>query len=146
MSETRREEGNAESAGERRAIATEAAPAAIGPYSQALLVGDTLYCSGQIALDPETGELVDEDFDVQAKQVFRNLGAVLEGAEMGFEDVVKVTIYVTDLSDFAELNAIYAEHFIEPYPARATIEASGLPKDAQVEMDLVAVRRRGRPS
>ena len=126
MSETRREEGNAESAGERRAIATEAAPAAIGPYSQALLVGDTLYCSGQIALDPET--------------------AVLEGAEMGFEDVVKVTIYVTDLSDFAELNAIYAEHFIEPYPARATIEASGLPKDAQVEMDLVAVRRRGRPS
>jgi len=146
MSETRSEEGKADGADDRRAIATEAAPAAIGPYSQALLVGDTLYCSGQIALDPGTGELVDEDFEVQAKQVFRNLGAVLEGAGMGFEDVVKVTIYVADLADFAELNEIYAEHFTEPYPARATIEASGLPKDAQVEMDLVAVRRRERPS
>jgi 2-iminobutanoate/2-iminopropanoate deaminase len=140
MSQTRSEHDD------RRAIATEAAPAAIGPYSQALLVEDTLYCSGQIALDPETGALVDEDFDVQAKQVFRNLEAVLKGAEMGFEDVVKVTIYLTDLSDFAELNDIYAAHFTEPYPARATIEASGLPKDAQIEMDLVAVRRRERPS
>ena len=129
---------------DRRAIATDAAPAALGPYSQAMLVGDTLYCSGQIALDPQSGEFLDEDFDVQAKQVFRNLGAVLEGADMGFEHVVKVTIYLADLSDFVELNEIYAEYFSEPYPARATVEASALPKDAQIEMDMVAVRPRER--
>jgi len=125
----------------RRAIATEAAPAAIGPYSQALLVGETLYCSGQIAIDPESGEFLDEEFDVQAKQVFRNLDAILQAADMSFQDVVKVTIYLSDMSDFGELNEIYAEHFAEPYPARATLEAAGLPKDAQIEMDLVAVRR-----
>jgi 2-iminobutanoate/2-iminopropanoate deaminase len=127
--------------GDRRAIATDAAPAAIGPYSQALLVGETLYCSGQIAIDPESGEFLDKEFDVQVKQVFRNLGAILQAAGMSFQDVVKVTIYLSDMSDFAELNEIYADHFDEPYPARATLEAGGLPKDAQVEMDLVAVRR-----
>ena len=128
-------------AGDRRAIVTDAAPAAIGPYSQALLVGETLYCSGQIAIDPESGEFRDAEFDVQARQVFRNLGAILQAADMSFEDVVKVTIYLSDMSDFGELNEIYAEHFTEPYPARATLEAAGLPKDAQVEMDLVAVRQ-----
>ena len=135
-----RTDGSIGAAG-RRAIATDAAPAAIGPYSQALLVGETLYCSGQIAIDPESGEFLDDEFDVQAKQVFRNLHAILQAADMSFQDVVKVTIYLSDMSDFGELNEIYAEHFAEPYPARATLEATGLPKDAQVEMDLVAVRR-----
>lgn len=125
---------------DKTAVSSDGAPAAVGPYSQAVKVGDTLYCSGQIALHPESSQLVDEDFAVQARQVLGNLGAVLEAAGMGFRDVVKVTIYLADLDDFAELNEIYAEYFEPPYPARATVEVSGLPKDALVEMDLVAVK------
>ena len=123
----------------RTAVHSELAPAAVGPYSQALRVGDQLFCSGQIALDPATAELVDGGFQVQATQVLANLEAVLVAAGMGFGDVVKVTIYLTDLADFAVLNEIYAEKFREPYPARATVGVSALPKGALIEMDLVAV-------
>lgn len=123
----------------KRAIHTDAAPAAVGPYSQAVRVGDQVFCSGQIPLDPATGELVVGGFAAQARCVFANLEAVLAGTGLGFQHVVKVTIYLTDLGDFAELNEIYAGVFSEPYPARATVGVASLPKGARVEMDLVAV-------
>ena len=123
----------------RETVSTEAAPAAIGPYSQALRTDRWLFCSGQIALDPTTGELVEGEFEEQARQVFDNLEAVLGEAGLGFGDVVKVTVYLADLEDFPELNEIYAGRFSEPYPARAVIEVSALPKDAEVEIELVAM-------
>lgn len=123
----------------REAIESDGAPAAVGPYSQAVRVGNQLFCSGQIGLDPETGELVSEEFADQVRRVFENLGAVLAQAGMSFADVVRVSVFVTDIEDFAELNGIYAEYFSAPYPARMTLEASGLPKDAQVEIALEAV-------
>lgn len=125
--------------GNRRAIATDEAPAAVGPYSQALYVGEQLYCSGQIALDPTTGEIVAGGFEAEARRVLDNLGAVLGAAGLGFADVVKVTIYLTDLGDFAALNALYADYFSQPYPARATVGVASLPKGAAVEIDLVAM-------
>jgi len=121
------------------AIHSDAAPAAVGPYSQAVRVGRQLFCSGQIGIDPQNGELVSEDFSEQVRQVFENLRAVLEQAGMSFSDVVRVSVFVTDMEDFADLNQIYAEYFSEPYPARMTLEASSLPKDAQVEIALDAV-------
>jgi reactive intermediate/imine deaminase len=123
----------------KEAIATGRAPAAVGPYSQAVSVGGQVYCSGQIALDPVTGELVTGGFEAQARRVMDNLGAVLEAAGLGFANVVKVNIYLTDLANFAALNALYAEYFREPYPARATVGVAALPKGAAVEIDLVAV-------
>jgi 2-iminobutanoate/2-iminopropanoate deaminase len=119
-------------------IHTDGAPAAIGPYSQACVAGGFLFTAGQIGLDPEIGELVGPEIREQAYRVFVNLRAVLEAAGAGFGDVVKTTVYVADMADFAELNAIYAEHFSEPYPARSTIEAGSLPMGARVEIDIVA--------
>jgi len=124
----------------RRAIHSAEAPAAVGPYSQALHAGDELYLSGQIALDPATGQIVAGGFEAEARRVFANLAAVLDAAGFDFTDVVKVTVYLTDLADFAELNRIYAEHFREPYPARATVGVAALPKGARVEIDLIAKR------
>ena len=125
--------------GARVAIATKAAPAAVGPYSQAVRVGDLVFCSGQIPLDPATGALVEGDFAAQARRVLDNLSAVLREAGLGMKDVVRSTIYLADLADFAEVNRVYAEYFTPPYPARSTIQAAALPKGARVEIDVIAV-------
>ena len=125
-------------AGKKAAIATNAAPAAIGPYSQAVRVGDLVFCSGQIPLDPATGALVEGDFAVHTRRVLDNLAAVLAGAGLGMNDVVRTTIYLVDLADFAEVNRIYVEYFAAPYPARSTVQAAALPKNARVEIDVIA--------
>jgi reactive intermediate/imine deaminase len=124
----------------RTVIASDHAPKAIGPYSQAVQVGNTIYTSGQIPLDPATGELVTGDIDAQARRVFDNLRAVVEAAGASFADVARVGIYLTDLSNFAVVNAVMAEYFQQPYPARSTIGVAALPRGAQVEVDLVLVR------
>jgi reactive intermediate/imine deaminase len=123
----------------RSIITTELAPAAIGPYSQAVRVGHTVYFSGQIPLDPSTGALVDGDIAAQTRRVFDNLTAVASAAGGSLAQIVRVGIYVTDLANFATVNAVMAEYFQAPYPARSTIEVSGLPKAAQVEIDAVMV-------
>ena len=123
----------------RSIIATEQAPAAIGPYSQAVRAGDTVYFSGQIPLDPATMALVDGDISAQTRRVFDNLDAVAKAAGGSLAQIVRVGIYVTDLANFAAVNAVMAEYFQPPYPARSTIEVSGLPKAAHVEVDAVMV-------
>lgn len=123
----------------RSAIFTKDAPNAIGPYSQAVRAGDTVYFSGQVALDPATATMVDGDISVQARRVFDNLRAVAEAAGGSLGQIVRVGIYVTDLANFAAVNAVMAEYFQQPYPARSTIEVSGLPLKAQVEVDAVMV-------
>lgn len=123
----------------RQIIHTDAAPAAIGPYSQAVRVDKTVYLSGQTPLDPATMELVPGDIEAQARQVFKNLAAVCEAAGGSFAKVVRVGIYMIDLSHFAKVNAVMKDYFSEPYPARSTIQVSALPKNAQVEIDLVMV-------
>lgn len=120
-------------------IATEGAPKAIGPYSQAVKANGLVYTSGQIALDPATGNLVEGSFEDQVRRVFRNLEAVLAAAGSSFDRVLKATVYVTDLGNFQTLNTIYAEYFGNHKPARTTIEAAALPKGAQVEIDLIAL-------
>jgi 2-iminobutanoate/2-iminopropanoate deaminase len=122
-------------------IATNDAPEAIGPYSQAIKVNGLVYTSGQIALDPATGNLVDGSFEEQVHRVFRNLEAVLREAGSGFEQVIKATVYLTDLANFQALNAIYAEYFGAHKPARSTVGLSQLPRGAAVEIDLIAVAR-----
>jgi len=122
------------------------APKAIGPYSQAQVVrlhggNRMVFTSGQIALDPKSGELVDGDIAKQTERVFLNLAAVLRGAGLGFADVVKTTVYLTDMADFQAMNQVYARHFPAEPPARTTIAAAGLPKGARVEIDAVAVGR-----
>jgi len=123
----------------REAVRTERAPAAIGPYSQAVRMGNLLFCSGQIPLDPATGELVTGDVAAQTRQVFANLGAVLSAAGAGFEHVARTTVYLADMGDFAAMNAVYATFFSTPAPARSTIQAAGLPRNARVEIDVIAV-------
>ena len=123
----------------RQAIQTNGAPAALGPYSQAIRTGDTVYCSGQIGLDPATGELV-VGVEAQAERALRNLQSVLDAAGLGFDDVVKTTIFLADIGDFATVNAIYAKHMPDPPPARSTIGVGALPKGALVEIELVARR------
>ena len=118
-------------------IATDQAPAAIGTYSQAIKIGTTVYLSGQIPLVPSTMEMVSEDFRAQAVQVFENLSAVCEAAGGELQNMVKVQIYLTDLSHFAVVNEVMAEYFQAPYPARAAIEVKGLPKGSQIEIDGV---------
>ena len=121
----------------KKIIQTNAAPAAIGAYSQAVQHGDTLYVSGQIPLDPISMELVSEDFDEQAKQVFKNIQAIAEQAKTSLENALKFTVYLTDFGDFAALNTVMAEFCPEPFPARAAVQVSALPKDAKVEIDAV---------
>ncbi len=123
----------------KEGVHSAGAPEAVGPYSQAVRSGDYLYCSGQIPLDPATGELVDGGFEQQVARVFENLAAVVAEAGMTLDDAVKVTIYMTDLSKFPVLNEIYATRFTEPFPARATVGVASLPKGEQLEVDLVAV-------
>lgn len=127
----------------REVIQTENAPAAIGPYSQAVRTGDTLYLSGQIPLDPATMELVDGSIEAQIRRVFDNLAAVLEAAGAGLNDIAKLNIYLTDLTHFPLVNELMSEYFGEPYPARAAIGVAALPKGAQVEMDAIAWCPRG---
>ena len=123
------------------AISTDRAPKAIGPYSQAVRANGFLFLSGQIPLDPETGELVRGTIDEEAGRVFRNLGAVLEAAGSGFDKVVRTTVFLVDLADFAAMNAVYARQFSEPYPARTTVAVAALPLGARIEIELVARRR-----
>jgi len=120
-------------------IATEGAPKAIGPYSQAVLANGVLYTSGQIALDPATGEIVPGDFAAQATRVFDNLAAVLHTAGSGFDRVMKATVYVTDLANFQTLNTLYAERFGNHRPARTTVQVPALPKGSLLEIDLIAL-------
>ncbi|MDO9352206.1 MAG: Rid family detoxifying hydrolase [Solirubrobacteraceae bacterium] len=122
---------------EREAIQTDGAPAAIGPYVQAIRTGDLLFCSGQIPLDPATGELVAGDAAAQAEQCLENLAAVAEAAGASLSEAVKCTIYLTDLGEFAAVNAVYEQHVGDPAPARVTVEVSALPKGAAVEIDAI---------
>lgn len=125
---------------QRRVISTPGAPAAIGPYSQAIQVGNILYLAGQIALDPVSGEMVEGGIEAETRQVMENLGAVLEAAGFGFEHVVQSQVFLPDLDDFAAMNAIYGEFFGEGAPARATVGVAALPRGARVEIMMTAVR------
>lgn len=122
---------------EREIISTEQAPAAIGPYSQAVRVGDTVYLSGQIPLDPETMELVEGSIEVQARRVFANLAAVCVAAGGDLSSIVKLNLYLTDMGDFAQVNELMKEVFSEPYPARAAVAVAALPKGAGFEAEAV---------
>ena len=122
----------------REAVSTTSAPAAIGPYSQAIRAGSLLFVSGQIPLDPATATMVDGDIAVQTHRVFRNLAGILEAAGTSFDRVVRTTVYLADMSDFAAMNEVYGTYFTSPAPARATIQAARLPRDARVEIDLIA--------
>jgi reactive intermediate/imine deaminase len=123
----------------RQIIATPAAPQAIGPYAQAVRCGNTVYLSGQIPLDPATGELVTGDITAQTRRVFENLKAVCAAAGGSLAQLARVGIYLTDLSHFAAVNAVMAEYCVEPHPARATIGVAALPRGAQVEIDAILV-------
>lgn len=123
----------------RNIIHTDQAPAAIGPYSQAVRAGDTVYLSGQIPLDPASGALVDGDIGAQARRAFDNLQAVCVAAGGSLDQVVRLGLYLTDLDDFAAVNAVMADYFRAPYPARSTIEVAGLPRGAMFEVDAVLV-------
>ncbi|HLY15416.1 MAG TPA: RidA family protein [Candidatus Limnocylindrales bacterium] len=125
---------------DRTAIATSAAPAAVGPYSQAIAAGELLFCSGQIHLDPATGALVEGDIATQTARVLDNLGAVLAAAGRSMTDVVKTTVFLVDIADFAAMNAVYARYMPDPPPARSTIGVAALPKGARVEIELIALR------
>lgn len=122
----------------RQAVSTPSAPAAIGPYSQAIRAGALLFVSGQIPLDPETGALVEGDVAAQTHRVFKNLEKILEAAGATFDNVVRTTVYLADLNDFPAMNEVYATYFRSPAPARATVQAARLPRDARVEIDLIA--------
>jgi 2-iminobutanoate/2-iminopropanoate deaminase len=122
----------------RNAISTSAAPQAIGPYSQAIRVGDLLFVSGQIPLDPATGAIVDGDVAAQTRQLMQNLEAILEAAGASFDHVVRTTIYLLDMNDFASVNEVYGACFSAPAPARATVQVARLPRDARVEIDAIA--------
>jgi 2-iminobutanoate/2-iminopropanoate deaminase len=120
------------------AFSSPDAPKAIGPYSQAIRAGQFLFASGQIPTDPATGAIVDGDVAAQTRRVFDNLGAVLKAANLSFADVVKTNVFLADMNDFAAMNEVYGKYFSEPYPARATVQVARLPKDARVEIDLIA--------
>lgn len=123
----------------REAVATSDAPAAIGPYSQAIVAGGFLFVSGQIPLDPATGRLVSGTIAEETRRVFDNLAAILTAAGAGFDDVVKTTVYLSDMADFTAMNEVYATYFSAPAPARATVQAAALPKGVRVEIDLIAL-------
>jgi 2-iminobutanoate/2-iminopropanoate deaminase len=120
------------------AVRSQNAPAPIGPYSQAIMAGNELFCSGQVALDPESGELRGTDVAEQTHQALRNLGAVLKAAGMSYDNVVKTTVFLVDMNDFAAVNEVYATYFDASKPARSTVAVAGLPKNARVEIDAIA--------
>ena len=125
---------------ERKAIQTDKAPAAIGPYSQALLVGNTLYISGQLGIDPATGKRVDGDTAAQAEQALKNIMAILMEENMSMHNVAQVQVFLADIADFAAVNEVYKSFFSEPYPARAAIQAGALPAGGSVEILVTAVK------
>lgn len=125
---------------EKVVIKSPDAPAAIGPYSQAIQVGNTLYCSGQIAIDPVTGELVNESIEAETEQVLKNLGAVLKAAGMDYSDVVRATVFMSDMENYGRINAVYAKYFTEKPPARAAMQVANLPKYVNVEISCIAVK------
>ena len=124
----------------KKVISTEKAPAAIGPYSQAILSGNTLYCSGQIAINPETGELVLSSISEETDQVMKNISEVLKSAEMDFSNVVKCSIFMKNMGQYTEINEVYASYFSESPPAREAVEVSVLPKNVNVEISVIAVK------
>jgi len=124
----------------KKVVQTDEAPKAIGPYSQAVEVAGLMFLSGQIPIDPKTGDVVEGDAAAQAERVMANLGAVLAAARLGFGDVVRTTIYLTDLGDFAKVNEVYGRCFPKEPPARATVQVSALPKGVRVEIDAIASR------
>ena len=123
----------------KKAVETADAPKAIGAYSQAIIADDFIFVSGQIGLDPKTGQMVEGGVEAQTEQVMENLDAVLKAAKSDFDGVVKATIYLADMNDFAKVNEIYGRHFKAPFPARATVQAARLPRDARVEIELTAL-------
>jgi 2-iminobutanoate/2-iminopropanoate deaminase len=123
----------------KKIISTDKAPGAIGPYSQAIKAGGMLFCSGQIPIDPATGEFVSGGIAEQTEQVFKNLIAVLEAGGSSLDGVVKTTVFLADMGDFAAMNDVYAKYFDSNKPARATVQAARLPRDAKVEIDCIAV-------
>jgi 2-iminobutanoate/2-iminopropanoate deaminase len=122
----------------KQAVSSPDAPKAIGPYSQAVRAGQLLFVSGQVPLDPATGQIVGGDVAAQTRRVFDNLAAVLKAGGRSFADVVRTTVFLADMNDFATVNEVYGTYFSEPYPARATVQVARLPKDARVEIDLIA--------
>jgi 2-iminobutanoate/2-iminopropanoate deaminase len=122
----------------RQAISTALAPKAIGPYSQGIRAGSLLFVSGQVPLDPATGQIVAGDIAAQTHRVFQNIGEILKAGGASFEHVVRTTVFLADMNDFAAMNEVYATYFSSPAPARATVQVSRLPKDARVEIDVIA--------
>lgn len=122
----------------KRIISTKKAPEAIGPYSQAILIKDTLYCSGQIAIDPKTGMIISKNIEEETKQIMKNINEILKEVDMGFENVVKCSIFMKSMKDYALINKIYGTYFNQKPPAREAVEVSGLPKNVNVEISVIA--------
>jgi 2-iminobutanoate/2-iminopropanoate deaminase len=122
----------------REAVSSSSAPKAIGPYSQAIKAGNLLFVSGQVPIDPATGNLIDGDIATQTHRVFKNIGEILKAAGTSFDAVVRSTVYLQDMNDFAKMNEVYGTYFSSPAPARATVQVARLPKDAKVEIDVIA--------
>jgi 2-iminobutanoate/2-iminopropanoate deaminase len=122
----------------RHAVSTPSAPKAIGPYSQGIRAGSLLFVSGQVPIDPATGQIIDGDIAAQTRRVFANIGEILKAGGATFDHVVRTTVFLADMNDFAAMNEVYATYFTSPAPARATVEVSRLPKDARVEIDVIA--------
>ena len=122
----------------KRIIQTNEAPQAIGPYSQGVIANGMLYASGQIAIDPKVGDIVAKDIKGQVNQVMENIGALLRAAGLGYEDIVKTTVFLQDIGDFATFNEIYASYLSEPYPARSAVQVGALPKGALIEIEMIA--------
>ncbi len=127
----------------KKIISTSDAPQAIGPYSQGVRVGSTIYFSGQIALDPKTGQLVTGDVKTQARRVMENIGGLLKAEGLGYDNIVKTTIFLADINDFQTVNEIYGSYFKQPPPARSTVQAGALPKAARLEIEVIAVASDG---
>jgi len=127
----------------KKIISTKEAPAALGPYSQAVRIGSTMYCAGQIPLDPKTGEIVSGGIEVQTRRVLDNITAVLKAEGLTFDHIVKTTIFLMDLGDFQKMNEIYGSYFKQQPPARSTVQVAGLPKGARVEIEVIAMADAG---
>jgi 2-iminobutanoate/2-iminopropanoate deaminase len=123
----------------RQAVSTQSAPKAIGPYSQGVRTGSLLFVSGQVPIDPATGNLIDGDIAAQTRRVFRNIGEILKAGGASFDHVVRTTVFLADMNDFAAMNDVYGTFFSSPFPARATVQVSRLPKDARIEIDAIAI-------
>lgn len=124
----------------KKAIQTHTAPAAIGPYSQAVAQGDLVFCSGQIAIDPASGTMIEGDVEAEARRVLDNLREVLAATGLGLANIVKTTVFLVSLADFERVNRIYGEHFSAPYPARSTVQVAALPRHARIEIEAIAHR------